>query len=88
MQQRIETLLNTSNPSQLLHVHPYCLALDNCNIAIHALVQGSYLERNRVTGNITKTSSKLIHLEKLLLDYCNLMPFKQYYYRNNLTSKL
>ncbi|KAM7362807.1 dihydroxyacetone phosphate acyltransferase isoform 2-T3 [Cochliomyia hominivorax] len=50
IQQRIETILTTSNSSQLLHVHPYCLALDNLNIAIHALVQGSYLERNRHTG--------------------------------------
>ncbi|XP_023296585.2 dihydroxyacetone phosphate acyltransferase [Lucilia cuprina] len=88
MQQRIEKILNTSKTSQLLHVHPYCLALDNLNIAIHALVQGTYLQRNRETGNLRKTSDKLNDLERLLLGYCNLMPFKQYYYCNTLTSKL
>lgn len=88
MQQRIENILNTTNTSQLLHVHPYCLALDNLNIAIHALVQGNYLERNRVTGNIMKKSNKLNDLETLLLGYCDLMPFKQYYYYNTLNSKL
>ena len=91
MQQRIESILNVTNPSQLLHVHPYCLALDNLNIAIHALVQGSYLERNRETGNLILNSSKtdaLIHLEKLLLRYCNLMPFKKYYHHNTIASKL
>lgn len=91
MQQRIESILNVTNTSQLLHVHPYCLALDNLNIAIHALVQGSYLERNRETGNLILNSSKtaaLIDLEKLLLRYCNLMPFKKYYHHNNIASKL
>lgn len=88
MQQRIETILHTNN-SQLLHVHPYCLALDNLNIAIHALAQGSYLERNRETGNFRHSSQRsLLDLEQLLLQYCNLMPFKQYYYCNNITSKL
>ncbi|TMW48631.1 hypothetical protein DOY81_006296 [Sarcophaga bullata] len=91
MQQRIESILNVTNPTQLLHVHPYCLALDNLNIAIHALVQGSYLERNRETGNLILNSSKtaaLMDLEKLLLRYCNLMPFKKYYHHNNIASKL
>lgn len=91
MQQRVESILNIANSSQLLHVHPYCLALDNLNIAIHALVQGSYLERNRETGNLILNSSKstsLDNLEKLLLQYCNLMPFKKYYHSSNILSKL
>lgn len=86
MQQRIETILHAK--CSPLHVHPYCLALDNLNIALHALVQSSYLLRNRDTGNFTLSPHKsLIQLEQLLLEFCNLMPFKQYCYCS-VSSKL
>lgn len=87
MQQRIESILPNNLEAagkQLHHVHPYCLALDNLNIAIHSLVQDSYLVKNRETGNLrhaAQTSHKsLVDLERQLLQYCNLMPFQQYYY--------
>lgn len=70
-------LLTNSCP---LHVHPYCLALDNLNIALHSLVQSSYLLRNRETGNFKISPNKSLHdLEEFLLAFCNLMPFKQYW---------
>ncbi|XP_059218682.1 dihydroxyacetone phosphate acyltransferase isoform X1 [Stomoxys calcitrans] len=86
VQKRIESMLleNSNN----LHVHPYCLALDNLNIALHSLVQSSYLIRNRETGNFKLSGNKsLADLEMLLLELCNLMPFQQYCH-NRIFSKL
>ncbi|XP_058978551.1 dihydroxyacetone phosphate acyltransferase-like [Musca domestica] len=78
VQKHIESMLLTN--SCPLHVHPYCLALDNLNIALHSLVQSSYLLRNRETGNFKISPNKSLHdLEEFLLAFCNLMPFKQYW---------
>ncbi|XP_061387625.1 dihydroxyacetone phosphate acyltransferase [Musca vetustissima] len=86
VQKHIESMLLTNTSP--LHVHPYCLALDNLNIALHSLVQSSYLLRNRETGNFKISPSKsLPQLEGFLLQFCNLMPFKQYW-QCAITSKL
>uniref|UniRef100_A0A1B0FMH2 Phospholipid/glycerol acyltransferase domain-containing protein n=1 Tax=Glossina morsitans morsitans TaxID=37546 RepID=A0A1B0FMH2_GLOMM len=77
IQERIEQLL-LENSQRC--VHPYCLALDNLNIAIHALIQESYLLKNRENGDLRRSPHKsLSDLEQQLAVYCDLMPFKQYY---------
>uniref|UniRef100_A0A1A9Z3V3 Phospholipid/glycerol acyltransferase domain-containing protein n=1 Tax=Glossina pallidipes TaxID=7398 RepID=A0A1A9Z3V3_GLOPL len=77
IQERIEQLL-LENSQRC--VHPYCLALDNLNIAIHALIQESYLMKNRENGDLRRSPHKsLSGLEQQLAVYCDLMPFKQYY---------
>lgn len=72
MQQNIQT-----------NVHPYCLALDNLNIALHSFVQEEYLLKNKDNGlmrhNQNASTKTLKQLEIQLLRYCNLVPFKYYY---------
>ncbi|XP_075145378.1 dihydroxyacetone phosphate acyltransferase [Haematobia irritans] len=86
VQQRVESILLQNIDH--LHVHPYCLALDNLNIALYSLVQSSYLIRNRETGNYKLSSDKsIVDLELDLLEYCDLMPFKQYCH-SKVSSKL
>uniref|UniRef100_A0A1A9WFM3 Dihydroxyacetone phosphate acyltransferase n=1 Tax=Glossina brevipalpis TaxID=37001 RepID=A0A1A9WFM3_9MUSC len=81
IQERIEQLLQENCQR---YVHPYCLALDNLNIALHALVQESYLLKNRDNSELRRSPSKsLFQLEKQLAAYCDLMPFKQYYMSDN-----
>ncbi|KAH8304912.1 hypothetical protein KR018_004646, partial [Drosophila ironensis] len=63
------------------HVHPYCLALDNLNIAIYALVQQGYVQKCRDSGKMkigVVPGKGLQELEHQLLEYCQLMPFAQY----------
>lgn len=94
LQRRIECILlqqhnqdQNGNADQMegRHVHPYCLALDNINIAIHALVQDGYLIKQRDLGTLQLSGQKLLpELEQRLLVYCNLMPFTQYYAKEDL----
>ncbi|XP_060646596.1 dihydroxyacetone phosphate acyltransferase [Drosophila nasuta] len=81
VQQYVEKLLQQPGGAAA-HVHPYCLALDNLNIAIYALVQSGYLHKSRETGLMrvaSATSDKCLRqLELQLLEYCQLMPFAQY----------
>ncbi|EDV92833.1 GH18612 [Drosophila grimshawi] len=81
VQQHVEQLLQQPGIAAS-HVHPYCLALDNLNIAIHALIQSGYVQKSRDTGMMhiaTKSPAKdLRQLELQLLEYCQLMPFTQY----------
>ncbi|XP_002056467.4 dihydroxyacetone phosphate acyltransferase [Drosophila virilis] len=81
VQQHVEQLLQQPGGSAA-HVHPYCLALDNLNIAIYALIQSGYLHKSRDTGLMcvaTATPMKCLRqLELQLLEYCQLMPFAQY----------
>lgn len=81
VQKHVEKLLQQPGGSAA-HVHPYCLALDNLNIAIYALIQGGYLVKARDTGlmRIAPASPDkcLRQLELQLLEYCQLMPFAQY----------
>ncbi|XP_030373666.1 dihydroxyacetone phosphate acyltransferase [Scaptodrosophila lebanonensis] len=78
VQEHVEQLLK--QPASA-YVHPYCLALDNLNIAIHALVQHGYLLKERDSGIMrhAPTPTKCLReLEMQLLSYCQLMPFAQY----------
>lgn len=80
VQQHVEQLLQQPGASAS-HVHPYCLALDNLNIAIYALIQRGYLVKSRDSGQmkIASTPGKCLReLETQLLEYCQLMPFAQY----------
>ncbi|KAM8704500.1 hypothetical protein ACLKA7_009017 [Drosophila subpalustris] len=81
VQQYVEQLLQQPGGAAS-HVHPYCLALDNLNIAIYALVQSGYLLKSRDTGLMriapATTDKCLRQLELQLLEYCQLMPFAQY----------
>ncbi|KAH8420769.1 hypothetical protein KR222_004319 [Zaprionus bogoriensis] len=81
VQQHVEQLLQQPGGAAA-HVHPYCLALDNLNIAIYALIQAGYLLKSRDTGlmrHAPASSEKCLRqLELQLLEYCQLMPFAQY----------
>lgn len=82
VQQHVEQLLQQPGGTAP-HVHPYCLALDNLNIAIYALIQRGYLLKCRDSGQmkVPGTPGKELELEELerqLLEYCQLMPFAQY----------
>lgn len=59
------------------------MALDNLNIAISSFVQEGYLLRNRDTDTLRHSTNGqgkcLKQLEQQLLEYCQLMPFNQYY---------
>ncbi|XP_034489168.1 dihydroxyacetone phosphate acyltransferase [Drosophila innubila] len=81
VQQHVEQLLQQPGGAAL-HVHPYCLALDNLNIAIYALIQSGFLLKSRETGLMRvapATADKCLRqLELQLLEYCQLMPFAQY----------
>ncbi|XP_036323315.1 dihydroxyacetone phosphate acyltransferase [Rhagoletis pomonella] len=77
MQQRIEKLLQQQHAR---NVHPYCLALDNLNIALYSFQQAGYLLKNKENGMLQHSSGKpLRSLEAELLCYCQLLPFQQYY---------
>ncbi|KAH8243102.1 hypothetical protein KR032_004601 [Drosophila birchii] len=80
VQKHVEQLLQQPGGTAF-HVHPYCLALDNLNIAIYALIQRGYLLKSRDSGQlkIPATPGKCLEeLERQLLEYCQLMPFAQY----------
>ncbi|XP_020818615.1 dihydroxyacetone phosphate acyltransferase [Drosophila serrata] len=80
VQKHVEQLLQQPGGTAF-HVHPYCLALDNLNIAIYALIQRGYLLKSRDSGQlkIPGTPGKCLEeLERQLLEYCQLMPFAQY----------
>lgn len=81
VQKHVEQLLQQPGGAAS-HVHPYCLALDNLNIAIYALIQGGYLLKSRDTGLMrvapATADRSLKQLELQLLEYCQLMPFAQY----------
>ncbi|XP_068156087.1 dihydroxyacetone phosphate acyltransferase [Drosophila tropicalis] len=82
VQQHVERLLQQQDGAAS-HVHPYCLALDNLNIAIYALIQRGYILKSRETGQMLIPSAQstgkcLKELESQLLEYCQLMPFAQY----------
>ncbi|XP_002073151.3 dihydroxyacetone phosphate acyltransferase [Drosophila willistoni] len=82
VQQHVERLLQQQDGAAS-HVHPYCLALDNLNIAIYALIQRGYILKSRETGQMLIPSAQstgkcLKELELQLLEYCQLMPFAQY----------
>ncbi|XP_017131626.1 dihydroxyacetone phosphate acyltransferase [Drosophila elegans] len=80
VQQHVEQLLQQPGGSAS-HVHPYCLALDNLNIAIYALIQRGYILKCKDSGQmkIAGTPGKCLQeLELQLLEYCQLMPFAQY----------
>ncbi|ALC47997.1 Dhap-at [Drosophila busckii] len=81
VQQHVELLLQAPGAAAA-HVHPYCLALDNLNIAILSFVQSGYLVKNRESGLMSIASNApdkcLRQLELQLHEYCQLMPFTQY----------
>lgn len=80
VQQHVEQLLQLPDGSAL-HVHPYCLALDNLNIAIYALIQRGYILKCKDSGQMKVGAGPgkcLLELERQLLEYCQLMPFAQY----------
>ncbi|XP_023175909.2 dihydroxyacetone phosphate acyltransferase [Drosophila hydei] len=81
VQEHVEQLLQQPGGTAS-HVHPYCLALDNLNIAIYALIQSGYLHKSRETGLMSIAAATpmkcLRQLELQLLEYCQLMPFTQY----------
>ncbi|KAH8335721.1 hypothetical protein KR074_012015 [Drosophila pseudoananassae] len=80
VQQHVEQLLQLPDGSAL-HVHPYCLALDNLNIAIYALIQKGYILKCKDSGQMKVGAGPgkcLLELERQLLEYCQLMPFAQY----------
>ncbi|XP_067646131.1 dihydroxyacetone phosphate acyltransferase isoform X2 [Eurosta solidaginis] len=91
MQQRIEKLLQQPNAT---NVHPYCLALDNLNIALYSFQQAGYLLKNKDNGLLQHAEDKPLRvLEMELLRYCQLLPFKHYYkvasaQMNSMRSKL
>ncbi|KAH8330612.1 hypothetical protein KR067_005654 [Drosophila pandora] len=80
VQQHVEQLLQLPDGSAL-HVHPYCLALDNLNIAIYALIQRGFILKCKDSGQMKVGAGPgkcLLELERQLLEYCQLMPFAQY----------
>ncbi|KAH8265441.1 hypothetical protein KR038_007803 [Drosophila bunnanda] len=80
VQKHVEQLLQQPGGTAY-HVHPYCLALDNLNIAIYALIQRGYLLKSRDSGQLKIPGTPgmcLEELERQLLEYCQLMPFAQY----------
>ncbi|SPP83550.1 dihydroxyacetone phosphate acyltransferase isoform X2 [Drosophila guanche] len=80
VQKHVEQLLQQPGGAAP-HVHPYCLALDNLNIAIQALIQRGYLLKCRDSGQLRVVDAPgkcLRQLEQQLLEYCQLMPFAQY----------
>ncbi|XP_054747510.1 dihydroxyacetone phosphate acyltransferase [Anastrepha obliqua] len=91
MQKRVEKLLQQQHVS---NVHPYCLALDNLNIALYAFQQAGYLMKNKDTGMLEHAIGKPLRtVEVDMLRYCELLPFKQYYsaasaQMNSMPSKL
>lgn len=93
VQERIERLLQQNSQQ---HVHPYCLALDNLNIAISSLIEEGYLIKKRRSGElqiavaVSSGQKCLIVLERQLYEYCNLLPFRRYYdyYKRELISPL
>lgn len=97
LQQRVESSLlqqyknnkNDTLESLEKHIHPYCLALDNVNIALYALVQDSYLVKEKDSGTLQISGHKSLHvMEQRLLNYCNLIPYNQYYAREELQQQL
>ncbi|XP_018803717.1 PREDICTED: dihydroxyacetone phosphate acyltransferase [Bactrocera latifrons] len=91
MQKRIENLMQQQH---VTNVHPYCLALDNLNIALNSFQQTGYIEKNKESGILQHAPGKPLRtLEAELLCYCQLLPFKQYYrvasvQMNSMPSKL
>lgn len=75
-QKRVEELL-TAKIHQ--NVHPYCLALDNLNIALQSFVQCGCLQKTKDTTTFRTIPQNLQHLKSLLFDYCKLLPFKKLY---------
>ncbi|XP_004536940.1 dihydroxyacetone phosphate acyltransferase [Ceratitis capitata] len=77
MQQRIEKLMQLPN---VANVHPYCLALDNLNIALYSFQQAGCIKKDKESGMLQHVHDKPLRtLEAELLRYCQLLPFKQYY---------
>ncbi|XP_055904777.1 dihydroxyacetone phosphate acyltransferase [Eupeodes corollae] len=75
-QKRVEELLIAKSHQ---NVHPYCLALDNLNIALQSFVQGGCLRKTKDTTTFHKIPQNLQHLKSLLLNYCELLPFTKLY---------
>lgn len=90
MQKRIEELMQL----HVNNVHPYCLALDNLNIALNSFQQAGYIRKNKESGILQHAPGKPLRtLEAELLRYCQLLPFKKYYrvssaHMNSMPSKL
>lgn len=77
MQKRIEKLMQQQH---VTNVHPYCLALDNLNIALNSFHQAGYIQKEKESGLMKHAPGKPLRtLETELLHYCRLLPFKQYY---------
>ncbi|XP_055850821.1 dihydroxyacetone phosphate acyltransferase [Episyrphus balteatus] len=75
-QKRVEVLLTAKSHQ---YVHPYCLALDNLNIAIQSFVQGGCLKKTKDATTFRTIPENLQHLKSLLLNYCELLPFTKLY---------
>lgn len=75
-QKRVEELL-TAKSHQF--VHPYCLALDNLNIALQSFVQRGCLQKTKDATTFRSIPENLHHIKLLLLNYCELLPFTKFY---------